>query len=80
MIQHFLRAMDNKELSRLALTQNLRLFKEVIEIATRLSLADGAPGSALTKPAINFIERRQDIDAEEATMAKINKLVWTSTK
>ena len=76
MIAHFLRAMDNKELTRLALTQDLRLFQKVIEIATRLSLADGASTNKLSKPAIlNFQEKRQEIDTDEATLARINKLV-----
>ena len=75
MIQHFLRAMNSKELTRLALTQNLRLFKEVIEIATRLSLVDGASNAAMSKPVINFQDKRQEVDNNEATLARINKLV-----
>ena len=67
--------MNSKKLTRLALTQNLRLFKEVIEIATRLSLADGASNAAMSKPVINFQDKRQEVDTDEATLARINKLV-----
>ena len=81
MIKHFLRAMDNKELTRLALTQDLRLFEKVIEISTRLSMADAESGTRLsladgnTPVTINLQDARHEVNTNEATMDYIDKIV-----
>ena len=77
MIQHFLTAIGDKDLNRTVLSQDIRAFRKVVEVSTRLSLADGIiPRSKPSKPPIlHFQEQRQGNDADEATLARINKLV-----
>ena len=81
MIQCFLRAMEDHELNRTVLSQDIRLFRKVVEVSTRLCLADGllpksTSSTKLSKPSmLNFQEQRQTSENDEATLAKIHKVV-----
>ena len=79
MIQTFLRAMDDKIPTTTVLTNDVRNFKKVVEVATRLDLAAGnAPADAIVykKPSVlHFQSERHRDEMDEATIARVSKLV-----
>ena len=78
MIQAFLTACKDLELTKTVLSLNIRVFQKVVEVATRLALTDGPIDTKKSKPPIaHFNEQRQQSELEEATLAKISNIVIT---
>ena len=78
MIQSFLTACKDQELTKTVLSLNIREFQKVVEVATRLALSDGPIDTKKSKPPIaHFNEQRQQSELEEATLAKISNIVIT---
>ena len=78
MIQAFLQACNDKELNRTVLSQDIRAFRKVVEVAVHLALADTIMplDNRRPKPSVlQFQEQRQQCDVDEATLARINKMV-----
>ena len=82
MIQIFLRAMNDKDLVKTVLTNDVREYKKVVEISTRLDLAEGnkaADTISHRKPSLlHFQTEKQRDEMDEATIARVSKIVLSS--
>ena len=73
----FLQALGDEDITRAVLAQNIESFEEVVQLASRMTLAGITCSSRpRSKPSLlHFRDRRDDDESEQGTIARISQIV-----